>query len=251
MDAERFRVASVLGQIGVAYLISAVVFVKLQTWYGRVAVLCVILAVVAAFQLAFPVPQAGPGVFTPEGIVNGWIDRLFLPGRLYGGTYDPEGILAVFSSSSVTLIGALVGNLLINYRDKSKLVEIMLLCIMGGLLIIAAWALSSYYPIIKAAWTVPFNLIAAGISTLLFTLFYGVIDVLHYRRWTVFFSVIGMNSIAIYLGVRFIFYPLLKLTNGGEVFGQPMVAIPFVVAVIALEWLVLKWCFNRGWFLKV
>jgi len=246
MDMERFRVASVLGQIGVAYLVSVFVFVKLQKCYARVAVLCVILSVVAFFQLSFAVPETGPGVFTPEGIVNGWIDRILLPGRLYGGTYDPEGILAVFSSISVTLFGALAGHFLIHHRGKNKLVEIMLLIMMGSLLIVTGWVLSPYYPIIKAAWTVPFNLIAAGISTLLFTFFYVVIDVLHCRRWAIIFSVIGMNSIGIYLGVRFISYPILKLTNDGEVFDQSIVAIALVLAVIALEWLVLRLCFNRG-----
>ena len=206
---------------------------------------------VAFLQLSFSVPNVGSGVLTPDGIVNGWIDRLFLPGRLYGGSYDPEGILSVFSSCSVTLLGGLVGKILIKYKEKNILSGVVILCIFGGSLIMAGWAISPYYPIIKAAWTVSFNLVAAGISTLLFTLFYGIIDILHYQRWSIFFSVIGMNSIGIYLGARFISYPILLLTNEGNVFDQPFVAIPLVIMVIAVEWLVLRLCFKRRWFLKV
>lgn len=251
MEADKFRVASVLGQIGVAYLVSAFVFVKLHNWHGWLASLCFILMLVAFLQLSFSVPNVGSGVLTPDGIVNGWIDRLFLPGRLYGGSYDPEGILSVFSSCSVTLLGGLVGKILIKYKEKNILSGVVILCIFGGSLIMAGWAISPYYPIIKAAWTVSFNLVAAGISTLLFTLFYGIIDILHYQRWSIFFSVIGMNSIGIYLGARFISYPILLLTNEGNVFDQPFVAIPLVIMVIAVEWLVLRLCFKRRWFLKV
>ena len=39
---------------------------------------------------------------------------------------------------------------------------------------------------------------------LLFALFYYLIDVRHCHRWTLFFRVIGMNSITIYLAQRFI-----------------------------------------------
>lgn len=248
LDPERFRVASVLGQIGVAYLIAAFTFVLLKEWYLRLTVVCIILAIVATLQILLPVPGIGAGVFTPEGIVNGWIDRLFLPGRLYGGPYDPEGILSVFSSSSVTIMGGLVGGFLTKHKDLRRL---GLLSIMAGLLIIIGVVLDPYYPIIKAAWTAPFDLIAAGISMLLFILFYLVIDIFNYTRWALFFSVIGMNSIAIYLGVRFISYPLLKLTNDGNIFAQPSIAIPLVIAVIAAEWVALRACFNRGWFLKI
>jgi len=251
MEADKFRVASVLGQIGVAYLVSAFVFVKLKNWYAWVSALCFILVLVAYLQLSFVVPNVGPGVLTPEGIVNGWLDRLFLPGRLYGGSYDPEGILSILSSCSVTLLGGLVGKILIKYKEKSPLSSVVLLCIFGSFLIVAGWVLSPYYPIIKAAWTVSFNLVAAGISTLLFVLFYGIIDILQYQRWAVFFSIIGMNSIGIYLGARFISYPILLLTNQGNVFDQPFVAIPLVIIVIAIEWLVLRACFRRRWFLKV
>ena len=50
-----------------------------------------IMSVYAAIQLLVPVPGHGAGVLTPEGCINGYLDRLLLPGRLYGTVFDPEG----------------------------------------------------------------------------------------------------------------------------------------------------------------
>ncbi|MCK7480205.1 MAG: DUF5009 domain-containing protein [Candidatus Moduliflexus flocculans] len=106
------RYASVLGQIGLAYLFAALIMLKVRSLKGRLAALVGILAGYAALQLLVPVPGIGAGVLTPEGTINGWIDRLFLPGRLYDKVFDPEGILCILSATSVTLMGGLAGLLL-------------------------------------------------------------------------------------------------------------------------------------------
>ena len=48
----------------------------------------------------------GAGVLTPDGTINGFIDRLLLPGRFYDRGFDPEGILCILSATSVTLMGS-------------------------------------------------------------------------------------------------------------------------------------------------
>lgn len=249
IDPERFRLASVLGQIGIAYLVVAAVLLKLKSWQGRGLAVVFVLAIVAYFQLLFPVPGIGPGLLTPEGIANGWLDRSFLPGRLYGGSFDPEGILSVFSSISVTLLGALAGGFLGKHRQQANSKTVIRLCGFGAALIMLGLLLAPGYPIIKAVWTVPFDLTAAGISMLLLALFYLIIDVSGYRRWAFFFTVIGINSIGIYMAARFLAYPLF--ISASDYAGHPAYAISLIIAVIATEWLALWWCFRRGLFLKV
>jgi len=250
-DPDRFRLASVLGQIGIAYLFSAILFLYIRPLTGRLIGLAAILLVVAILQLAIPVPGYGAGVMTPEGIINGWIDRTYLPGLLYGGTFDPEGILCIFSSTSVTFIGALAGSVFLKNQHHNPL-KIIIFCLMSGtILIILSLMMEDYYPMIKAAWTVPFNLLVAGLSLLFLAVFYGIIDVLHYQRWAAFFTVIGMNSIAIYIGARFLSSPIFKMTLSGGPFDGPYLALMVIVMVIFLEWLVLRYCYQKGWFLKV
>jgi len=60
-----------------------------------------------------------------------------------------------------------------------------------------------FYPIIKACWTTPFNLLTGGIVFLLITLFYWIIVVKDWNKWSVFFREIGMDSTFIYLFHRF------------------------------------------------
>ncbi|RME65783.1 MAG: DUF1624 domain-containing protein, partial [Alphaproteobacteria bacterium] len=64
---ERFRLASVLGQIGLAYLAAATVLLHFPSWQARIGAVLAILGIVATMQLFFPVPGIGAGVLTPHG----------------------------------------------------------------------------------------------------------------------------------------------------------------------------------------
>ncbi len=248
------RVASVLAQIGLAYLFAAIINLYTATFKARMFWLLGILAGIAYLQLAFPVPGYGPGLLDPEGGVNAWIDRMLLPGKIYGGTFDPEGLLCIVSAISVTLMGSLAGGIL----RTDKIVpnrKALILAVAGLILVIIALLLSPVYPIIKKAWTVPFNLLTAGISSMLLSLFYFTIDVkpgtnriAPYKL--LFFKVIGMNSITIYLGTR--------IVNFGQIsrFFTGWLATPFgdwivVLGAIVLEWLVLYYLYKKKIFLKV
>src|SRR5512141_1152320 len=139
------RYASVLGQIGLAYLFAALIMLKVRSLRGRLAVLAGILAGYAAGQLLVPVPGIGAGVLTPEGSINGWVDRLLLPGRLYDKIFDPEGILCILSATSVTLMGALAGLVLKSGRIAAYRKTIILAAAGMGLST-AGYVLGGFYP---------------------------------------------------------------------------------------------------------
>lgn len=249
---ENLRIASVLGQIGLAYLIASLIAINFQSLKSIGIWIIGILIGYALLQLFVPVPEYGAGVLTPEGCINGYIDRMFLPGKLYGKVFDPEGILCIISASAIILMGTLAGILLKsnNYKPYKK---VAILVIIGVFLIIAALFLGNWYPIIKAAWTSTFNLLAGGISFLLLALFYLLIDVWKFQKWTLFFRVIGMNSITIYMATRMIdFWFTSKFLFGGLAgsFGNfgPVV---LVVGLLSLEWIFLYFLYKRNIFLKV
>ena len=239
VDPARFRLASVLGQIGLAYAGTALVFIIWPGWRARLGAALVVLVAVAAMQWLVPVPGHGAGVFTPTGSVNGWLDRMLLPGRLHGGSYDPEGLLNMVSSLSVTLAGGLAGMLL---RQRPGRSAWTLLTLAGLGLLAAGWALSAFYPVIKALWTVPFNLLAIGWSALALALFHGVIDGRPPRQAARALIVIG-----IYMAARFLAYPVLA---------QAMTMAPWTgaglaVLVLLLQWTALWICARRGWVWKI
>ena len=89
---------------------------------------------------------------------------------------------------------------------------------------------------------------------ILFALFFYVVDVLEFRKWTLFFTVIGMNSITIYLAQRFIrFSYTSEAIFGGLAKLMPETAQPLVsaIAYIAVCWGFLYFLYRQRIFLKV
>ena len=248
------RVASVLAQIGLGYLFAATIVLYTKSLKTRLAWLIGILSGIAILQLFVPVPGYGAGLLDPEGGMNAWIDRMFLPGRLYGGTFDPEGLLCIVSAITVTLMGTFAGSFLRDGEPASRQ-KAGKLAITGAALVVVALALSPVYPIIKAAWTVPFNLLTAGIGFLLMSLFYFSIDV---KGWTkgivsykiLFFKVIGMNSITIYLAVDIINFGLISQFFVGWL-AAPLGQWIVILGAIIIEWLLLYYLYTKKIFLRV
>ena len=251
---SNLRFASVLAQIGLGYLFAATIVLYTKSFQTRLAWLIGILSGIAILQLFVPVPGYGAGLLSPEGGMNAWLDQMFLPGRLYGGTFDPEGLLCIISAITVTLMGALAGSILRDGEPASKQ-KAATLAIAGAALVTVALILSPFYPIIKAAWTVPFNLLTAGISSLLLSLFYFTIDV---KDWTkgiasykiLFFKVIGMNSITIYLAVDIINFGQISQFFTGWL-AAPLGGWITILGAIIIEWLLLYYLYQKKIFLRV
>ena len=246
------RYASVLAQIGLAYLFAALIMLKVRGLGGRLAAVAGILAGTAAVQLLVPVPGMGAGVLTPEGTINGWVDRLLLPGRLYDTVFDPEGILCILSATSVTLMGGLAG-LVLKSGKLPAYRKALVLAGSGVSLATLGYVLGGWYPIIKKAWTATFDIYAAGLSFLLLALFYLVVDVWGFRKWSFFFRVIGLNSITIYLGTRMIDFGFTsEFWFGGLArLAGPAGVLVLGAGVIAVEWLVLYFLYKKSVFLRV
>jgi predicted acyltransferase len=246
------RYASVLAQIGLAYLFAALIMLRVRGLGGRLAAVAGILAGTAAVQLLVPVPGIGAGVLTPEGTINGWVDRLLLPGRLYDTVFDPEGILCILSATSVTLMGGLAG-LVLKSGKLPAYRKALVLAGSGVGLATLGYVLGGWYPIIKKAWTATFDIYAAGLSFLLLALFYLVVDVWGFRKWSFFFRVIGLNSITIYLGTRMIDFGFTsEFWFGGLArLAGPAGVLVLGAGVIAVEWLVLYFLYKKSVFLRV
>jgi len=249
---SNLRYASVLSQIGIAYFFAALIVIYTKNLKTRIFWLLGILAGIAALQLLVNIPGFGAGILTREGSINAWIDQRFLPGKMYGKTYDPEGFLCIVSATSVTLMGTFAGNILRN-KTFTQNKKASFLLISGVILVSIALALSPVYPIIKKLWTVPFNIIAAGSSFLLLAVFYYIIDVKMWRGWIFFFQVIGLNSITIYMGVRIIDFASISefflgwIATPIGLYGAVIIAL----GAIAVEWLLLYYLYKNKIFLRV
>lgn len=202
LDWSKIRVVSVLGRIGFAGFVATVLYLnfgfqKRIFWIGGL-----LLFYYAALYL-IPVPGYGAGDLSFEGNLTGWIDRTFLPGRLLQGTYDELGLFTQIPALCLTVLGSLAGDML-RRADHDDYMKLRNLAIGGVICLAIAAVWSLHFPINKHLWTSSFIMLTGGMAFLTFALFYWVIDILNFRRWTFFFMVVGLNSLTIYLAYRLI-----------------------------------------------
>jgi predicted acyltransferase len=248
------RYTSVLGQIGIAYLIGASIVLQTKSIKSQQLWLLFIVLVISSLHLFIPVPGYGAGHFDPVRIMNAWVDQNFLPGTLSSETYDRLGIICIVSASFLVLAGSFAGRIL-RTDQLSKHKKALFLTCAGALFILFALVLSPMYPISKVIWTMTFNFLTLGISLILLAAFYYTIDVIKIKSKALsviglFFKVIGLNSITIYMTVRIIpFRDVSKFFTGSL---AASVGIWIIIAgAILLEWLLLYYLYKQKIFLKV
>lgn len=126
--------------------------------------------------------------------------------------------------------------------------------IVGVVLIVLSLAWNFDFPINKNLWSSSFVLLVGGISLILMSLFYYIIDVLGYKKWAFFFKVIGMNSILIYISGHFInwnyanhgFFQWL-----GVLVGDPYNVVIMAITFVLVKWLFLRYLYEKKTFLRV
>jgi predicted acyltransferase len=147
-------------------------------------------------------------------------------------------LVSTVPAVGTTLIGALAGAALLSGAGAWK--KVAGLTVAGLVCLGVGWGWSASFPIIKNLWTSSFVLFAAGWSLLLLALFYTVIDVLGWKRWSYFFAVIGANAITIYMLPRFIDF---RFTAEALLEGTAGLVGDFAPVLMAFGVLLLKWLF--------
>src|SRR4030095_3806299 len=104
--------------------------------------------------------------------------------------------------------------------------------ICGVLFLLLAQLWNLDFPINKNMWSSSFVMHTTGLSLLLLSLFYYIIDVRDHKRWAFFFKVICMNSILIYMCGLFINWEYT--TNGFFRWLDQLTGNPFNVVVMAV-----------------
>jgi predicted acyltransferase len=251
LDWANMRYPSVLGRIGLAWMFAAMIVLNTRL-RGRVLWIAGLLI---GYWLALkwiPGPGFGAGDLAPGHTLTDYIDRQLVPGRLYQGDRDPEGLFATLPAIATALAGVLTGQLLKSDRWNGYIKT--LLMVSSGLVCLGAAALWNIdFPINKNLWSSSFVLQCAGLSLLLLAIFYLIIDVWHLQRWALPLVVIGSNSILIYMAqgfvdfgftARYFFGGLVDLTG----VYQPLLS---VLAILTVKWLLLYLLYRKRIFLKV
>jgi len=250
-DFSEIRFGSVLGRIGIACFATALLFLN-YTCKQRLIIIGGILIAYYAILFLIPVPEFGAGNMSKEGNLIGWIDRTFLPGRLLEGNYDELGILTQFSALCITVFGSIAGDILRSDTSENK--KSLILLVIGIIAVLIGLIWGMHFPINKKLWSSSFIMLTSGLAFIILSVFYWFIDVQGYRKWTFFFKVIGMNSLAVYFVYRFFnFRKTSEMLFSGLYAPLPEQwhEVFEALGAWALVWLLLYFLFKKGIFIKI
>jgi predicted acyltransferase len=265
---------NVLAQIGMGY-----VFVFLLVGRGWRVQLGVIIGILAAYTLLFglyPLP-AGDFDYKAVGVPAGWrhhyegwfahwnknsnaghyFDLWFLnlfhraePFHFNRGGYVT---LNFVPSLATMLLGLMAGEMLRGRRSPAgkfaMLVMASVVCLAVG------WLMGLFVcPIVKRIWTPSWAVFSAGWTFAILAAFFGIIDVLNWKRWSWPLVVVGMNSIAMYCMSQLLkpwIGSSLRIHLGREPFMGDFAPVVTSVSILLVLWLFCLWLYRRKIFLRI
>jgi predicted acyltransferase len=252
MPISEIRFPSVLGRIGIAYMFANIIYLyskeRWQMFWFAFFIIGYWLLLKFTSAPGFPI-----GDLTMKGNFASYVDRSILPGRLYLGIHDPEGLFSTIPAISTGILGILTG-VLLKKGGITQMRKVATMAVVGVLFLILAQIWNLDFPINKNLWTSSFVLHVGGLSLLLMALFYYIIDVKGYKKWAFYFRVIGMNSILIYISGHFIKWDYT--TEGffgwiGQLIGDPFNIVAMAICYVMVKWLFLYYLYTKKIFLRV
>jgi predicted acyltransferase len=246
------ELSSALQPIAIAYFVA--VLVARKSWRFQAGLGAAILAAYALVLAFIRAPGIAAGSYTLNHNLVHWVDIALL-GQTHWDRwpYAEESwgtVLSTIPTISTTLLGLLIGELLMSARSKKAKATFIGGIGLGCLAI--GYGTSFVVPVVMKMWTASYGLMSAGCACLMLLVFYWVIDIRGYRKWAFPLTVIGMNAIFIY-----VFTSLVHLDVIIDVFTRevarflPTAKMLFQqVMVLAVEWCILFWMYKRRIFLK-
>lgn len=269
---DNLRICSVLGRIGMAWALAALLYVNFSAKVRAV----IAGAVLIGYWLLIcyvPAPDAeGAAALSMEGNLVGYVDRMITPGRLLRkGLFDPEGLLSTVPAVVTAMLGMFTGEFV--RKDNMPAVRrtaeegsgrqerfsvgtrkagYMGLAALGMLAVGLVWSL--VFPINKALWTSSFVLVVGSYSLAMFALFYYIIDVRGWQKWCIPFSVVGLNSITIYMAQKIVPFDRISgyfLNGFAGMLPEAWGAVLLKAGYLAVSWLFLYFLYKKKTFLKI
>jgi heparan-alpha-glucosaminide N-acetyltransferase len=270
--ATNWSFTNVLGQIGLGYFFLVLFAMAGQKVRTAAAVLLLVGTWVAFVR--HPAGRPDPATLkwmTEYDLFSGFFahwnphtnyaadfDRWFLnlfprPGGDHEFSNGGYQTLNFVPSLATMLLGLIVGEKLRTGADSKANFRTL---IIWGVALIAIGLVAGHTicPIVKRIWTPSWALWSGGIAILMLAAFYSIIDIHGWKRWAFPLTVVGMNSIAVYMGSQ-LTKPWIKDTVarhfGGGIFKGPHGPMAESFAVLMVLWLMCLWLWKQKAFLRI
>jgi predicted acyltransferase len=193
--------------------------------------------------------------FTDQHNFGNYVDWLLMR------KINPGGWVAIncIPTAVHTIAGVLAGKLLLSGTPAKQKIRQLLLW--AGIALATGYLLdlANITPIIKKIATSSFVLVSLGYSLLVLTACYWWIDIRNHRRHLKFFTIVGMNSIFIYVffeivGDRWFTAYVGTVTNGLMQFAYIPVIVQGIITsfcVFGLEWGLCYFLYKKKIFFRV
>lgn len=184
-----------------------------------------------------------------------WMD-LVLMGKINDGGWVTINCLP---TAAHTIWGVVAGKVLISDRQADQKIKLFLIAGVVGLLVGYGMDILGITPIIKRIATTSFVIATGGWSLLVLAACYWLVDVKGYKRIVFFFSIVGINSIFIYMFTQTLGHQWVNgfaaiFTDGVlQWLGSNEVTMKIVAALaaLAINWYLCYWLYKRKIFIKV
>jgi predicted acyltransferase len=185
-----FELWNVLAQLSFTYLVAFLMMRK--SWPVQIGFTFLLLIATELLYRFWPVPGFNQP-FVPDHGFGAWVD-LAIMRKLSDGHWVAFNAVP---TTAHTMWGVLAGQVLKSSRTPWQ--KIRILAIAGAIGVVAGYALDPVTPIIKRICTSSFVIVSGGWCLLALAFSYWLIDVMGRKKWSVFFNIVGMNSLFIYL----------------------------------------------------
>lgn len=195
-DFSDMRIAGVLQRIAIVFMACAFLFLntgwKTQAYLGGAILFFYWLA-----MTLIPTPGHDKAMLEPGVNLAAWMDTYILPGRMWEGTWDPEGFFSTLPAIVTGILGMLAGHLLLSPKTPQEKANYLMAIGVPIVLLGLLWA--QVFPINKHLWTSPFALVTGGSGFIVLGATYFLVDILGKQRGTSIGIIFGANAITVYV----------------------------------------------------
>jgi len=196
-DFENLRVVGVLQRIAVVYLICAIIYLN-SNFKSQLKIGVGLLLFYWITMMFVPFNGNISGTLEPGNNLAAWIDSFIVPGRMYQGTWDPEGLYSTLPAIATGISGMFCGNMILNNSNSLK-DKIIKLFYWGSIALIIGYFWDYIFPINKHIWTSSYVLYCSGLAMIILAMSMWIIDEKKYTGNIKFGLVFGSNAIVAYV----------------------------------------------------